>query len=203
MEGCMLSLARRRRSVREYNSEPIDLRDVLYAIQAALEAPSGANRQPWMFIVIDDEETKKKLREECEKWEKKLHESTAIPEWFRSWLRERGITWKKGFLTDAPVLIAVLAHKKAPYARESTWLAIGYLLLALEEKGLASLTYTPSNPRAAARVLGVPDDYTLEAIIPVGKPAVEKEKEPRNTVREKVYYNAWGKPLPSALIMPP
>ncbi len=101
------------------------------------------------------------------------------------------------FLTDAPVLVAVLAYKKAPYARKSTWLAIGYLLLALEEKGLALLTYTPSNPHAVARVLSIPKDYTLEAIIPIGKPAQFKEKEPRRTLQEKVYYNKWGYKLPT------
>ncbi|ABM81010.1 nitroreductase family protein [Hyperthermus butylicus] len=194
--NCVFSLARRRRSIRRYRRDPVNLEDILYAISAALEAPSGANRQPWRFIIVDDEEVKRRLREECERWEKKFHGSESLPGWFKEWLRDRGITWEKPFLTDAPYLIAVAAYKKAPYARESTWLAIGYLLLALEERGLASLTYTPTNPRAAARILGIPEDYTLEALIPVGKLAEEKRKEPRMSIEEAVHYNGWGRRLP-------
>ena len=191
--GIVLKLARRRRSIRRYKSTPINLDKVLYAIMAALEAPSGANRQPWRFIVVDDPELKARIRSECERWEKRFHESPHLPAWFREWASSRGITWRKEFLTDAPYLIAVASYRKAPYARESTWLAIGYLLLALEEAGLASLTYTPTNPRAVARILGIPEDYTLETIIPVGEPAEDKRKEPRLSLSEAVYYNLWGK----------
>jgi len=193
--SCVLGLAERRRSIRSYSREPVSLDDVFYAISAALQAPSGANRQPWRFIVVTDEEVKRRLREVCEYWERRFHEGRGVPEWFRAWLEERGITWEKRFLTDAPVLIAVASDRRAPYSRESTWLAIGYLLLALEERGLASLTYTPSNPHEAARVLGIPGSYSLEAIIPVGKPAEEKEKEPRMSLGEAVFLERWGNGL--------
>ncbi|NOZ30622.1 MAG: nitroreductase family protein [Crenarchaeota archaeon] len=185
-------LARRRKSIRRYFSDPVPLEHVLYAIKTAMQAPSGANRQPWRFIIVDDPKVKSEIRRVAEEWERKLHESETIPGWFREWLRERGITWRKDFLTDAPYLIVVLANKRAPYARESVWLAVGYLLLALEEKGLASLTYTPTNPRAIARILWVPEQYTLETIIPVGLPRGDKVKEPRMSLEEAVYYNRWG-----------
>lgn len=184
-EGLILELARRRRSVRSYKPDPPPLEDVIYAIEAALQAPSGANRQPWSFILVRSPHVKRAIREVAEEWERRLHEGRGLPEWFRGWLRERGITWRKPFLTEAPYLIAVLADRRAPYSRESVWLAIGYMLLALEEKGLASLTYTPANPHAVARVLGVTEKtHTLEAIIPVGYPAEEKEKEPRKSLEE-------------------
>lgn len=185
-------LARSRKSNRCFSTEPVPIDDVLYAIRVALEAPSGANRQPWRFILVRDPRVKEGLRREAERWEKKLHESKSIPEWFAEWLRERGITWRKEFLTRAPILIVVLADKRAPYSRESVWLAIGYLLLALEERKLSSLTYTPTNPKAIARILGVPDQYTLEAIIPVGKPDCIKEKEPRISLEDAVYIDKWG-----------
>lgn len=197
--GTVLSLACKRRSVREYRRDPVNLDDVLYAIKAALQAPSGANLQPWRFIIVEDRRVKAKIREVCEEWEKRFHESPTMPAWFRNWLKQRGITWRKDFLTDAPVLVAVAAYKKAPYARESTWLAIGYLLLALEERGLASLTYTPPNPGRVAALLGIPEDYTLETIIPVGFPEEDKAKEPRMSLREAVYLNSWGMTLPEGV----
>lgn len=188
-------LARNRRSIRKYMEEPIPIEDVLYAIRTALQAPSGANMQPWRFIIIDDPVVKEEIRKVAERWEKKLHESKSIPEWFKRWLLERGITWRKEFLAKAPYLIIVLADKKAPYGRESVWVSIGYFLLALEEKGLASLTYTPTNPRAIATLLGVPGNYSLEAIIPVGKPGEDKVKEPRMELEDAVYFNRWGSPM--------
>ncbi len=197
--GVVLSLASKRRSIRRYRRDSINIGDVLYAIKAALQAPSGANMQPWRFVVVVDPKMKVRLREVCEEWEKRFHESPTLPAWFREWLRRRGITWRKDFLTDAPVLVAVAAYKKAPYARESTWLAIGYLLLALEERGLASLTYTPPNPRRVAAILGIPEDYTLETIIPVGLPGEDKAKEPRMSLREAVYLDSWGKQLPEGV----
>ncbi len=188
----VLELARKRKSIRKYSTTPIPLEDILYAIETALQAPSGANRQPWRFIIIDDPDIKMEIRRIAELWERKLHESKSIPEWFQKWLRDHGITWRKEFLTTAPYLIVVLADKRAPYSRESVWLAVGYLLLALEEKGLASLTYTPTNPRAIASILGVPGHYTIETIIPVGLPGEYKVKEPRMSLDEAVYFNRWG-----------
>lgn len=193
MKEIILSLARRRCSIRKYSREAIDLNDILYAISAAIQAPSGANRQPWRFIIIANESIKKKLREACELCEKKFYESDDVPEWFRRWVKEREITWAKPFLTDAPYLIVVSSYRGAPYFKESTWLAIGYLLLALEERGIASLTYTPSNPDEVAKVLKIPEDYSLEVIIPVGKPADKKAKEPRFSLQQVVFYDQWGK----------
>ncbi|MET1160394.1 MAG: nitroreductase family protein [Thermoprotei archaeon] len=187
----VLELARRRRSIRVYKEEPVALEDVLYAIETAIEAPSGANRQPWRFILVTDNTLKAKIRAVCEKYEKKLHSSEGLPSWFREWLAERRITWRKEFLTSAPYLLLVLADTRQPYWRESTWLAVGYLLLALEEKGLASLTYTPPNPRAIAELLGIPRHFSLETIIPIGKPGEYKEKELRMKLERVLCYNTF------------
>ncbi|MHA1593982.1 MAG: nitroreductase family protein [Candidatus Baldrarchaeia archaeon] len=192
----VLDLATRRRSIRKYSDGDVDLRDVLYAISAALQAPSGANRQPWRFIIVSDKELKQRIREVCERAEREFYESTSLPEWFLKWARERGITWRKEFLTEAPFLIVVISDKKQPYAKESTWLAVGYLLLALEERGLASLTYTPSNAREVLELLQVPNEYELETIIPVGRAAEDKRKEKRKKLSEMVFLNKWGNAIP-------
>jgi len=191
----ILQLATSRKSIRKFRNEPIEMEDVAYAIKTAIQAPSGANTQPWRFIIITDEEVKNKIRAISEEWERKFHESQSLPKWFGEWLQKRNITWEKPFLEEAPVLIVVLSNRKAPYGRESTWLAIGYILLALEERGLASLTYTPANPRAIARYLGVPMNYTLEAIIPVGKSGEDKIKEPRLDLEDTTYINSYGNKL--------
>jgi len=186
----LLELARRRKSIRRFKpNAKIPLTRVLEAIKVALEAPSGRNCQPWQFIIIDDKDTKHKIRTACEEAEKKFHKK--IKGEFKKWLKERNITWRKPFLEEATYLIVVYTDKRCPYTVQSTWLAIGYLLLALEENGLASLTYTPSNPEKISYILNVPQQYKLEAIIPVGYPKGEKKKEPREPLHSKVHINKW------------
>jgi len=190
-KNIVLKLAEKRASIREYSNERISLNDVLYAIKTALQAPSGANKQPWRFIIIENPDLKLKIRELCEHAEKKFYESN-IAGWFKEWLEKRGLSWRKPFLTDAPYLIAVFADMRAPFAKESVWIAVGYMLLALEERGIASLTYTPPNFEEIRKLLGVPRGYKLEVIIPVGKKLKEKIKEPRMKINDAVYLNKWG-----------
>lgn len=190
MKGIILSLARRRKSIRRYKNKAFSVEKILYAIRAAIEAPSGANQQPWRFIIVDDPQIKIRIREICEKGEKEFYAKVSGE--LKEWLIKRGFTWKKPFLTEAPYLIVVLTNMTKLYAVESTWLSIGYLLLALEEEGLASLTYTPPNPKDVMTLLGVPSNFELQAIIPVGLPAEDKQKESRKGLHEVVYHNVWG-----------
>lgn len=149
-------------------------------------------------IIINDPNVKSKIRELCESGEKMFYANVRGE--LRRWLAYMKLTWKKPFLTEAPYLIAVFSNLKKPYAIQSTWLSIGYLLLALEEKGLASLTYTPPNPKEVADILGVPNDFTLQTIIPVGLPKEKKQKEPRKKLYEVTFYNRWGEPLNNIVV---
>ncbi len=192
---CILKLAVNRKSVRRFDEKPLAIEDIIYALKAAIQAPSDANRQPWRYIIVDDKKTKEKIKKICEQGEKKLHSSPNIPKWFREWLKEKGIDWRKEFLAQAPILIAVLSDARQPYSKESIWISIGWLLLALEEKGLSSLTYTPSNPWEVRDALGAPKYYRLETIIPVGKEKGFKPKERRLGIQDTVYKNRFGSPL--------
>jgi len=194
----LLDIARRRKTTRSFKKGEIPpLNDILEAIEVALEAPSGLNCQPWYFLIVSDSKIKKKIRKFCEHEERLFHE--IAPDFFKEWLKKRKITWKKKFLTDAPYLILVFSDMKCPYAIQSTWLSIGYLLLALEDKELSSLTYTPPNTSRLRNILGIDRRYSLQTIIPVGYPKKEKMKEERKKIEEKVYFNKWGKSISSIL----
>jgi len=194
----VLKLAKNRKSIRRYKTVSFNISKVLYAIETAIQAPSGANQQPWMFIIIDDPNVKFKIREICESGERKFYANVRGE--LKEWLARMKLTWRKPFLTEAPYLIAVFSNLKKPYAIQSTWLSIGYLLLALEEKGLASLTYTPPNPKEVADMLGVPNNFALQTIIPVGLPEEDKRKEPRKKLHEVAFHNHWGKPLNNTIV---
>ena len=188
-----MKLASQRKSTRRYKSDKVDLSKILYAIRAALQAPSGANQQPWRFIIVEDSDVKAKIRKICENKEREFY--ARVKGELKEWLLRRGFTWKKPFLTEAPYIIAVFAELGKPYAVQSTWLAIGYLLLALEEEGLASLTYTPPSSREISEILEIPKGFQLQTLIPVGMPREDKKKKPRKELYEVTFCNKWGNPL--------
>ena len=175
---------RRRRSVRDFSSDPVPLDLVDNAIEAAASAPSGANRQPWRFVVVQDPETKRRIREGAEAEERKFYERRAPPEWLAD-LAPLGTDWRKPFLETAPVLVVVFAidwetgrgldgvevRRKNYYVQESVGIAAGMLLAALHSAGLATLTHTPSPMGFLRRILDRPGNERPFLLIPVGYPA--------------------------------
>ncbi|MDQ6893514.1 MAG: nitroreductase family protein [Acidobacteriota bacterium] len=180
-----LAELRRRRTVREFAPDPVALDLVDTAIETAGSAPSGANRQPWKFVVIADAATKLRIREAAEKEERDFYERRATPEWLQD-LAPLGTGWQKEFLETAPYLIAVFRidyepalfpdgteHKhKNYYVQESVGIAVGFLLAALHVAGLATLTHTPSPMQFLREVLGRPKHEQPYMLIAIGYPAV-------------------------------
>jgi nitroreductase len=179
-----LSSIRRRRTVRDYAPDPVPLDLVDTAIEAAATAPSGANRQPWRFVVVADPVVKRKIREAAEAEEREFYERRAPAEWLAD-LAPLGTDWHKPFLETAPFLIVVFrldyererdaggserSHKNY-YVQESVGIAVGILLAALHAAGLATLTHTPSPMRFLAEILGRPKNERPYLLIPVGYPA--------------------------------
>jgi len=167
--------------------------DVLYSLDVARFSPSGANEQPWRFIIVDDNNVKKRIRAASERGEKILYDNVKGE--FRDWLLSHGLSHRKPFLEEAPILIAVLMKKTAKYATESIWVAVGHILLALEERGLNTLVYTPSNTEFPKKELEVPEGYRLEAILPVGYSNDESMKTSKHSLDEVVFKNRWETPI--------
>ncbi len=186
----IIDLARRRVTVRKFQSKEVPIQKIIGILEVAKQAPSGANRQPWRFIVVSDAGLKHRIREESERVERSFH--AKAPEWMKKWLRKKDITPVKDFLTEAPYLVIVCSEKAAVYHVQSVWLSIGYMLLAIEEEGLATVTYTPSRTAAIREILQIPDGYVVEAILPVGY-AAETPAKSRRGLSERVYSNTWGR----------
>jgi len=174
----LLAFCKRRRSVREFSSAPIP-RDLLESLLlTAASAPSGANRQPWHFVVVTDAALKKTIREAAEAEEKENYERRMPAEWLQD-LAPLGTDWHKEFLETAPALIAVFAKSfdldehsrhKNYYVKESVGIAVGFLLLAVHNAGLVALTHTPSPMDFLARLLNRPPNERAFVLIPVGYP---------------------------------
>jgi len=177
-------LVRRRRSVRDFSPDPVPLDLVDTAIEAAASAPSGANRQPWRFVVVRDPDTKRRIREGAEAEEREFYERKAPPEWLAD-LAPLATDWRKPFLETAPVLVVMFAidwepetgpdgkesRHKGYYVQESVGIAAGVLLTALHGAGLATLTHTPSPMRFLGEILDRPKNERPFLLIPVGYPA--------------------------------
>lgn len=168
---------RKRRSVREFSDRPIPLDVVRRCVEAASQAPSGANKQPWTFVLVRDPETKRQIRIAAEKEEAEFYGGRAPDEWLDD-LEPLGTGPTKPFLETAPALIAIFAQRygstKADrhyYVSESVGIATGFLIAALQHAGLATLTHTPSPMRFLAEILNRPDNERAYLLMPIGYPA--------------------------------
>jgi nitroreductase len=172
-----LAEIRQRRTVREFSSRAVP-RDVLEdCIAAAATAPSGANKQPWTFVLVTDPALKARIRDGAEKEERAFYGGRAPQRWLRD-LEPFGTDSHKPFLEIAPALIVVFAQKHGSeaeerhyYVQESVGIAVGFLLAALHHAGLATLTHTPSPMNFLAEILGRPTNERPYVLIPVGYPA--------------------------------
>lgn len=173
-----------RRSVRQFSSEPVPPELIENAIRAAGTAPSGANKQPWTFVVVSDPELKARIRRAAEHEEELLYTRRASDEYLEA-IEPIGTDADKPHVTDAPYLIAVFEQpwsrdadgekRKNYYVRESVGIAVGFLLIALHSSGLATLTHAPSPMGFLNEILERPDNERPFLLIPVGYPAEDAE----------------------------
>jgi nitroreductase len=170
---------RQRRTVRDFSGEPVPFEIIEQAIRAAGTAPSGANMQPWRFVVVKDAEIKRKIRVAAEEEEYKSYHGRMSDKWLRR-LATLGTDEHKPFLEIAPYLIVVFRITSVAedgeieptyYSQESCGIAVGMLLAALHNAGLSTLTHTPSPMKFLQEILGRPKTEVPFVLIPVGLPA--------------------------------
>ena len=171
---------RRRRTVREFSDRPVPRSIIEDCLRAAGTAPSGANMQPWHFVVVSDSAVKRKIRVEAEQEEREFYQHRAPQEWLEA-LAPLGTDEHKPFLETAPYLIAIFAQSygllpdgrkvKHYYAHESVGLATGLLIAAVHHAGLVSLTHTPSPMGFLNEILRRPSHERPFLILVVGYPA--------------------------------
>ncbi len=175
-----LQLMSRRRSVRDFSAQSVPQAVLENAIKAAGTAPSGANMQPWHFVVVQDAAVKKRIRQAAEAEERELYGHRASDEWLQA-LTPLGTDANKPFLQQAPALIAIFLKKftldetgqkhKNYYTAESLGIATGLLITALHTAGLATLTHTPSPMKFLSEILRRPSYERPYLLLVCGYPA--------------------------------
>lgn len=174
-----LARMRTRRSIRQFSPEAPPRELIEDALRVAGSAPSGANQQPWTFVVVSDPEVKARIREAAEHEERLLYAERASEQYLRA-IEPIGTNASKPHLTDAPYVIAVFEQAwrwengekhKHYYVRESVGIAVGFLLTALHLSGLVALTHAPSPMGFLTEILDRPEGERPFLLIPVGYPA--------------------------------
>ena len=192
------SLMRERRSIRNFKETPVSRETIERIISAAYFAPTAARRQGFHIIVVDDLQKKEDIREICEQGERTWVYSR--PKTVKdSILNLPDFSFKKTFLTTAPLLLVISTdpnNPQLPYAIESCWLTIGYILLEVENSGLGTLTYTPSICFTDRRldlnqVLNLPDEEYIQTILPIGR-YTNKPEHMDLPPDKKAHYNCYG-----------
>lgn len=169
----------KRRTVRDFSSKEVPFEIIKNAVKSASSAPSGANKQPWHFAIVKDSKVKIKIRNAAEEEEKNFYEHRAPEDWLKD-LNQFGTNWEKSFIETAPYLVVVFKinydldgekRRKNYYVNESVGIASGFLLAALHQSGLATLTHTPSPMGFLEKILERPKNERAVLLIPVGYPA--------------------------------
>ena len=173
-----LEQMKERRSVRAFSRKSVPAEIIENAIKTANTAPSGANKQPWHFVVVGDQKIKNEIKIAAEKEEQAFYSQRAAFSWLED-LNQFGTNWEKPFLAVAPFLIVIFkknydlsktGKKKNYYVNESVGIAAGFLLAALHNAGLVALTHTPSPMAFLNEILKRPLNEKPVLLIPVGYP---------------------------------
>lgn len=193
------ALLQGRRSVRAFSRDPVPRAVVERLLEAAGTAPSGAHKQPWTFVAVQDPVVKQRLRDAAEAEERRFYQELAPEEWLRD-LAPLGTDWVKTHLTDAPWVIVAFAQdygldpegrkRKHYYVNESVGIAVGFLLAAIRNAGLVALTHTPSPMGFLREALGRPPNERAYVVVPVGYPA-EGAKVPDLRRKALDEFTAW------------
>ena len=194
-----LALAAKRHTCRYFSRREVPRAVIENCLLAAGRAPSGANRQPWHFVLVRSKKAKKIIRMAAEKEERAFYAGRAGREWLEA-LAPLGTNWRKPFLEAAPWLIVIFAERvgkgaegrklKNYYVTESVGIATGFLILALHYAGLASLTHTPAPMSFLNRLCRRPETEKPVLILVVGHPAkdatIPKAAKRKKPLREFV-----------------
>ena len=171
---------RQRRSLRAFSSRPVSREVIETCLGTAGTAPSGANQQPWHFVVVSDAVVKARIRVAAEAEEREFYDHRITAAW-RDALAPLGTDAEKSFLEIAPVIIAIFyeayginatgEREKRYYPIDSVGIATGLLIAALHHAGLATLTHTPSPMAFLNEILGRPENERPFLLLVVGYPA--------------------------------
>ena len=175
-----LEFMKKRKSIRSFSKKKVPLKIIENIILTASTAPSGANKQPWTFCVVANPTIKSQIRSEAEEVEKESYKNRMSTEWIED-LEQFETNWQKPYIDDAPYIIVVFKKaydldidgnkKNNYYVNESVGIALGFLITAIHQAGLVTVTHTPSPMNFLSKILLRPKNERAYMLLPIGYPA--------------------------------
>ena len=195
----------RRRTEREFQSKPVEEEKLLRVLAAGLKAPSHNHLREWEFILIKDFEHRKRIVDlgvmARDYAEKEVEEATRT---MTDWEKEaylKALPVQKRMLMSSPELLVVGFKMRKPLREcntlydlncfASVWACVENVLLAMAAEGLHGVTFIPHETTSLKKMLGVPDDYEVAVLIPIGYPQEYFVKQKPVSLKEKIHYNRW------------
>ncbi len=166
----LLTIIKKRRSIRKYKPTPIPPAVLNRILEAGRLAPSAKNVQPWRFIIVRDDKTKRNLAKAC------------------------NCQW---FIAQAPIVICGVALAQSAYARMGGYMssfsvdlaiALEHIILAATNEGLGTCWIGAFTEKKVKDILGVPEGARVVALTPIGYPAERAAATSRKRLTKIVSY---------------
>jgi len=202
-----LEVVNKRRSVREFQSRPIEEEKLLRVLEAGLKAPSHNHLREWEFILVKDFEQRKKVvglgaQAENVTNQRELEKATeGMADELQREMYLKALPVQKRMLMSSPELLVVCFRMRKPLSEcktlydlncfASVWTCVENILLAMTAEGLYGVTYVPHETNSLKKVLGIPEDYEVATIIPIGYPKDYFIEQKPVYIKEKIHYNEW------------
>jgi nitroreductase len=196
-----------RRSVRKFQTKPVEKEKLQRILEAGLKAPSNNHLRQWEFILIKDAEQRKKVTELVSK-AKNITNEMKLEKTLGNWtdplqkeMYSKALPVQEKMLVSSPELL-VVCYRLRKLLKEceilydlndlaSIWMCIGNILLAMAAEGLYGVTSVPRETASLKWLLGVPDGYEVAAAIPIGYPEDYLIKQKAVSLEEKLHYDKW------------
>jgi nitroreductase len=195
----------KRRTVREFQPRPVEAEKISRVLDAGVKAPSHNHLREWEFILIKDFEQRKRVVDLGVT--AKDYADTEVKEMTKTmsdWEKEaylKALPVQRRMLMSSPELLIVCFRMRKPLSECSTlyelnnfasvWTCIENILLAMAAEGLHGVTFIPRQTSALKKLLGIPDDYEVATMIPIGYPSDYSVKQKPVSVKEKTHYDRW------------
>lgn len=196
----------KRRTVRDFSDPLVNHEIIDRALRAGLKAPSYNHLKEWTFILVKDQNVRLALtqtEEMIEKVTEDLKESFKGYEIIAKEMYLDAIPKQKKMMLTAPELLVVVYKPKTKVSESkkvydlnclaSVWCCIENILLSLAENDVFGVTFIPQNTSAVKKVLNIPEELEVAAIIPFGYKAPNAKMIPQKEVQleERLHINKW------------
>jgi nitroreductase len=197
----------KRRSVRDFKSKPVEADKLRRVVEAGLKAPSHNHLREWEFILVKDLEQRLRVVETGAGAEdvldkERLEEAVrGLTDDLQREMYLKALPVQKRMLLGSPELLVVCFRMRKPLREcktlyelnnfASVWTCIENILLAMAAEGLYGVTYIPHETSSLKKSLGIPDDYEVATLIPIGYPQEYSVKQKPVSTQEKIHHNKW------------